>query len=354
MSGGWGVPGARYEAGYYLTSCLRAAIAAPSVHNSQPWRFRLHPDRIDVFWDADRALRAIDPHGREGLISVGAAVLNLRVAILAAGRIPHLRLLPDANTQTLAATIMLGRPHRPDMTVKALASAIAYRRTNRRPFRDIGVREEIISQLVMAAQVEGASLTALTDPVERQAFLELIRVANEWQGEDPRYRDELAGWTATEPARGDGIPVASFGPSDRSGSGPMRDFGLDHPDAPRRNARFESAPTVVMLCTSGDTPADWLRAGQAMERVLLTATVRGVANTPMTSPTEIPELRSLLCDPSRAVPQVLLRLGYGNPCPATPRRPLADVVEMADVVDMTDVIDTVSASDTAPSTSVNR
>jgi hypothetical protein len=97
---------------------------------------------------------------------------------------------------------------------------------------------------------------------------------------------------------------------------------------PRRTARFEPAPTVGVLYTATDTPIDWLRAGQALERVLLTATVRGLSNTPSTAPTELPALRSLLADTGdgRAA-QVVLRLGYGDLCAQTPRRPIREVVE---------------------------
>jgi nitroreductase len=313
--------------GTALRGCLEAAALAPSVHNSQPWRFRLAPGRIDVRLDPDRQLTAIDPGGREAWISVGAAVLNLRVAILHAGRMPAGRLCPDPADPYLAATVTIGGPYRPDATVRALAGAIPRRRTNRRPFRDIAVRDEVCRQLTAAARTEGARLV-VADPAGRDAILSLVRTADEWQREDPGYRAELRAWTAAAGERTDGIPARSFGPVDDGAVLPLRDFGLAHPDLPRRQARFETAPTVVVLYTAGDGPADWLRAGQAMERVLLTATARGVANTPMTAPTERPELRALLsaADTNR-VAQVILRLGYGDPVAATPRRPLHEMLD---------------------------
>ena len=143
MNAGWDTD----PLGTKWATCLQSAIAAPSVHNSQPWRFRLGPHHVDVFVDPSRRLTAIDPMGREAMISVGAAVLNLRVAILAAGRIPLTQLLPSPDEPDLAARITLGAPHQPDATVLALASAIGKRRTNRRPFRDIEVRDEVIDQL---------------------------------------------------------------------------------------------------------------------------------------------------------------------------------------------------------------
>jgi nitroreductase len=310
-------------------TCLQAAIAAPSVHNSQPWRFRLGPHHVDVLVDPNRRLATIDPMGREAVISLGAAVLNLRVAILAAGRIPLTQLLPCPDEPDLAARIMLGAPHRPDATVRALASAIGKRRTNRRPFRDIEIRDEVIDQLITAARAEAATLT-VADPIGREAIFDLVRSAHDAQTRDPGYIAELDNWTRVDPIRGDGVPARSFGPTHDWDDVPIRDFGLAHPDVHRRQAPFEAAPTVVTLSTDGDTPLQWLRAGQALERVLLTATVRGVANTPMTAPTERAELRGLLNESGdRLFTQVIVRLGYGDPCAPTPRRPLADVLETA-------------------------
>jgi nitroreductase len=309
-----------------LTACLNAAAAAPSVHNTQPWRFRLRPNRVDLMLDPDRRLYAIDPDGREAYISIGAALLNLRIAILAAGRVPIMLLQPEHDEPDLLASVMIGGTHRPDATVRSLASAIDKRRTNRRPFRDIEVRDEVIDQLAAAARVEGAALVA-ADPITRTALLGLIRTAYDRQQEDPGYVAELGRWAHTDAGRRDGVPARSFGPIDDGGVLPIRDFGLAQPTVLRRHARFESAPTIVAIYTNGDTPLYWLRAGLAMERVLLTATVRGVANTPMTAPTEVPEIGSLLSSPGypRTV-QVILRLGYGDLCPATPRRPLGDVI----------------------------
>jgi nitroreductase len=329
MNFGWEID-AYGSHGSRLTACLEAAALAPSVHNSQPWRFQVSPGQIDVVLDPDRVLRAIDPRGREAWISVGAALLNLRVAVLAAGRVPMSRLLPDPRRPELAATVTIGAPYRPDPTVHALAGAIPRRRTNRRPFRDIEVRDEVLDQLITAARSEGATL-AITDPVGREAVLSLAVTANHWQRTDAAYVEELRTWTAVPPGSTSGIPARSLGPVDARGSLPLRDFGVAHPEATRRVARFEDAPTVAILYTTGDEPQDWLRAGQAMQRALLTATVRGVANTPITAPTEQPELRALLGDDDMGhVAQLILRLGYGEPVPPTPRRPIAELVDVVE------------------------
>lgn len=309
-----------------LTACLEAAIAAPSIHNSQPWRFRIRDGGIDVFTDPTRRLAVIDPEGRELMVSVGAALLNLRVAFLHHGRMPVLRLLPEDGEPHLVARVEPGPPAEPDETVVALAAAIPRRRTNRHPFRDVPVPGTVIDELRAAAAVEGARLS-VADPVGRDAILALVETANGWQQAEAGYRKELNDWTSQSGTRRDGIPVQAFGPHDERERLPLRDFGITLPEVHRRQARFETHPTIVVLTTETDDTLAWLRTGQALERVLLTATVRGVASTAMTAALEIPELRALLGDPAKKrIPQVILRLGYGRPAAPSPRRPLSDVL----------------------------
>jgi nitroreductase len=316
-----GAPGAA------MTACLTDAIAAPSIHNSQPWRFRIvSAGTVEVWADRARRLPVIDPANRELLISVGAALFNLRVAVLARGRTPLVMLFPQPDEADLIARLTVGPAHRPDATVAALAHAIPLRHTNRRPLRPIEVPDHVVGDLIAAARVEGGQLTVM-DKRGRDAVLGLVRSANYWQRENPRYVTELAQWTGRrdEP---DGIPATAFGPWDALETMPMRDFGQAYPKQPRRHATFETDPTIAVLYSGGDGDRQWVRTGQALERVLLTATVRGLATTPMSSVVEVPQLRSLLTDNEQVrTPQIVLRLGYGDPTGPSPRRPLADVVD---------------------------
>jgi len=309
-----------------VRACLRAAVAAPSVHNSQPWRFRLYDGGIDVLADRGRGLDVIDPLGRELLISVGAAVLNLRVAMLNEHRLPILRLLADPDEPDLVARLVPGDATEPDATARALGAVIPRRHTNRQPFRPVPVPGEVIDELAAAAAAEGAVL-ALADPAGRDAIRGLARTADEWQRAESGYRAELTTWTLPILDRRDGVPPTAFGPRDERDDRILRDFGLTQPELRRRSARFEAHPTLVVLSTAADQRADWIRAGQALERVLLTATVRGVASTPMTQAVEVPELRQLISDPPGGrYAQVILRLGYAPPAAPSPRRPLVECV----------------------------
>ncbi len=325
LAGGWrldrdGRPGPM------LRACLEAAVAAPSVHNSQPWRFRVRDDAVEVLADPGRQLDLVDPHGREMVISIGAAVLNLRVAMLAHGRVPIMQLLSAPTEPRLLARITFGATAQAPETARVLAHAIPLRRTNRRPFSDVPVPPEVLAELGEAARAEGAHLTPV-GPELRDGIFDLVRVAETRRRNDPGYWIELARWTRDLPNRRDGVPPEAFGPWPVLDSVPVRDFGLVQTGHRRWVTPFEHASTVAVLSTSGDGRHEWLRAGQALQRVLLTATVRGVATTLMTQPLEFPELRDLLADrqAGRTV-QAILRLGYGPPSPPTPRRPVDEVL----------------------------
>lgn len=310
-----------------IRECLSAAVAAPSVHNSQPWRFRLGAEVVDVLVDRRRQVRVLDPDGREMFISVGAAVFNLRVALRARGWESRVRLTPDPAQPDLAATVRIGRAAAAPPAVVALAGAIPRRHTNRRPFADTPIPVATLTELENAARDEGASLL-IADPIVRDGVISLTRTAENRMRTDPRYRAELAEWT-TPPGIGrrDGVPREAFPPRDDQVALPLRDFALGH-GAPTTIIAFEPNPTIVLLFTAGDTSTDWLRAGAALQRVLLTATLRGLAATPLSQLTEIPPLRELLADTSTGgVVQTVLRMGFPTaPAAATARRPLDDVL----------------------------
>lgn len=310
-----------------LRECLVAACAAPSIHNTQPWRFRPRGDIVEVLVDRRRQLARLDPEGREMLVSVGAAVFNLRLAARARGREASVRLLPDRSEPDLMARVILGRAVPSPAGVRALAEAIPRRHTNRRPFADRPVPHGTMEELSAAAAAERATLLHVDRPL-RDGVLSLTRTAETRLRSDPRYRAELAAWTTPGGVgRRDGVPRQAFGPRDTDRALPLRDFALGQGMA-TATVDFERDPTLILLFTNGDGPVDWLRAGAALERVLLTATVRGLAATPLSQLVEVPKLRALLADHATGqIVQTVLRIGHPTtPALPTPRRPLAEVV----------------------------
>jgi hypothetical protein len=233
--------------------------------------------------------------------------------------------LPDPDRPDLAATVSVGPAVAVTPEIRELAAAIPRRQTNRRPFGSTPIPPQILEKLTAAARAEGASLVVL-DQASRAAVLSLTRSAEHQQRTDPRYRTELAEWTTVGRHRSDGVPPATFGPRPELAALPLRDFDLAH-TTDRRVARFEADPTIAVLYTARDSIRDWLGAGQALERVLLTATAHGLASTPMTQAIEVPQLRRLLDVPEELnTVQSVVRLGYAGRCPQTPRRPLAEVL----------------------------
>lgn len=312
-----------------LAACVEAAAAAASIHNTQPWRFETRGAAIDVLADRDRQLAVLDPDGRQLLMSVGAAVLNLRVAMLAHGTLPTSRLLPDPRRPDLVARLLPGPAVVPNHTVRTLAAAIPRRRTNRLPFRATAVPTSVLGDLIDAATAEGAWLRVV-GPAVREALFELTAKAETRLLRHPSYRAELTAWTGGPPGRCDGLPRGALGPRDREGRVPLRDFSVGTPDLDQGDACFERHPRIVVLATRGDTPAQRIRAGQALERVLLTATARGLSVTPMNQALEVPQLRRLVTDLHEGwYAQAILRLGYGGPVPRTPRRRLDEILGSA-------------------------
>ena len=306
---------------------LRSATLAPSMHNTQPWQFRVLRDSqtIELSADPSRMLRHADPDGRAVHIACGAALLNLRLAIAVAGRQPVVRLLPDAGQPLLLAEVRLAGRYRPGEMESELQAAIAARHTNRQPFSNRRVPPGVLAELAEAAVLEGAVLH-FPGHDETARLLHLASEAERDQFADPAYRAELSHWVGGSRHR-DGVPDSALGPRDPMGETPTRDFTPAQHEA-LGYAWFEESPQLAVLSTATSTRLDWLRAGQALQRVLLTATARGLATTPLTQPLETTDAW-MVRDPGSGIeiPQMILRLGYGLPVTATPRRPVSDVTQ---------------------------
>jgi nitroreductase len=304
---------------------VSAAVRAPSMHNTQPWLFHVREDTIDVYADPRRSLPVADPHGRALRIGCGAAVLNLRLAAAYLGRAASVRLTPDRDDPARVATVRLAGLVRPTAADQELYAAIPLRHTNRHPFEGRPLPTVLTAELAAAAHAEGAALTKL-DQAATRVVLTLAGQANRARAGNPAYRNELARWIAADDRRPDGIPVTARGPGEANGLLALRDVGGADQDALRPSVGFERHPQLMVLSTRHDSAADWLRAGQALQRVLLTATAHGLATSLLSAPTELPDLRRALrggCAGDQ--PQLILRLGDGRPVSPTPRRPIADV-----------------------------
>ncbi|MDX3451719.1 nitroreductase family protein [Streptomyces sp. ME02-8801-2C] len=319
----------------WVAAAVRDAVAAPSMHNAQPWRFRyLRRTRAFEVWaDFERTMPHSDPDTRGVHLGCGAALLNLRTGIAHAGWHPETRLLPDLSDKALLASVRLvGRTHRAS-GLSVLYPAIRQRHSSRHPFEERQIPEAVRESLRAAARAEGVTLT-FPDSWHLREVLELVQEAEARNITDPGSDQDLARWTRTDApsvsTADDGVPHYAFGPRKRGGRAPMRDFAGPRQVAGRDAADFEQNPQLALISTDHDRPEDWLRAGQAMERVLLLATREGLASSFVTQPLEWTDLRWPLRDPMTGTgyTQVLLRLGYGPNGPGAPRRPVSEVLDI--------------------------
>ncbi|MDK1473919.1 nitroreductase [Streptomyces sp. 549] len=347
-----------------VTALAEDAAAAPSMHNTQPWRFR-HSSADAVFAvyaDLSRALPQEDADTRGLHLACGAALLNLRVGAAHRGLPAHTSLLPDPHDETLLATVDLGSGGKAgsdgeghdreghaggeggsgveadsggevDEPLAQLYPAVHTRHTSRYPFLEEELPDTCRTALVAAAEQEGATLE-FPGAWHLDWVMEVARRAEVRNADSRERREEMSHWTrlgaATADVATDGVPEYAFGPHQRSGQAPVRDFAGRRPVADRGTADFEPTPHLALLSTPTDRPADWLRAGQAMQRVLLVATQEGLVGSFVTQALEWTDLRWPLRDPmTGAGPvQMVLRLGYGPQGPRTPRRPVREVLDI--------------------------
>lgn len=314
-----------------LRYLLRYAILAPSSHNAQPWLFRISDASVHLYADRSRTLVIVDPEDRQLHMGCGAALLNLRLALRRFGRASIVTLMPWLRDSDYLARVRVGPPVTPTLRDHQLFESIPRRHTNRRPFELRPVSYQIFDELAAAAAAEGAWLVRL-HPDDKARAAEIIAAADRIQFHDREFRKELADWLVAKGSRRrDGIPCQEKGyDGARSFAAPLlvRTFDRGDTEAARDHELATGSPLLVVLGTDGDGPADWLRAGQAMQRVLLTARIHGISASFLNQALELdqmrPQVRTIVGRPG--FPQLILRMGYGPEASSTPRRSLRDVL----------------------------
>jgi nitroreductase len=306
------------------------AMLAPSVHNTQPWQFVLRPNELDVFADYSRQLTVLDPLKRQLTISCGCAVFNARAALAGAGFNCSVERFPDRAQPSFVARIRMGERTGANTPLAALDAVLELRQTNRRQFYDEQVPAEVIDQLVSAAEIEDSELNPVTRPEHRMAVASLSQHADQEENANPAYRAELRAWTSDDPSRRDGVPALAIPHVDGTSHDevPIRDFDTHGAGWLPAETRSSHNQTMLILAAQSDNPQAWLRAGEALERVLLEITRLGYVASPLTQVVEITHTREALREQLGMLtyPDVLLRAGRAGTTPSSRRRRLSDVL----------------------------
>ncbi|WP_024805057.1 nitroreductase family protein [Nocardia sp. BMG51109] len=308
-------------------AALALAVRAPSVHNSQPWSWRVGDSTVHLYADTGRHLPHTDPDQRDLVLSCGAALHHLRIAARVLGWEAVVHRLPSpADPDHLAAIEFRAGTPTPDAV--RLARAISRRRTDRRRYTSWEVPSAYLATIVVAGADSGVLVHEVEDGFARTQLLRAFEQAAWEHARDFSYGVELAQWSGRH-ASEEGVPARNAVKTVDATVRPFSNPGL--PQAVVRDT--DCAERMLLLSTSADDRMSRLRAGEAASAVLLTATSLGLATCPLTEPFEVQGIRNRIrtdiLDDS-AFPQLAIRIGWAatgsGPLLATPRRPVGDVV----------------------------
>ncbi|GAS93594.1 nitroreductase [Mycolicibacterium canariasense] len=313
-------------------AALSLATRAPSVHNSQPWHWRVGPHSVHLFAERSLQLEHTDPDGRDLVVSCGIALNHCTVALAALGWQAKIHRLPNPEEPDHLASLELHRSPAGETDI-SLASAIPRRRTDRRHFSAWPVPPGHVAMMGARAARMGVTMRRIDPDEDFRAILERARRRH---GEDAGYLSELAAWSGRYGAVA-GVPARNTPEPDPAAQVPGRIFAGAALSQPEDSTAADDHGVVLALGTAADDAVARLRAGEATSQILLTATSMGLASCIFTEPLELPETRDQLqakVFSGSHFPQVLLRIGWlppnADPLPATPRRAIGDVAGRLD------------------------
>ena len=311
-----------------LRRIVSLATRAPSVHNTQPWRWHAAGSTLELFADHSRQLPVSDPAGRNLVLSCGAVLHHVQVVADALGWPATVDRLPDPGRPDLLARLTL-RPGAPSTRAPQLLDAVQQRCTDRRRFTSWPVPDERLAGLATLVRTGGVRALPLTEVTERFRAERLIERANELQ--DPKALREQEVWV--DHGTGDGVPASVLPVGPGAGRRPSRfTSGLLDDKGGRE---VEGSDGLVVICAGEDEPGTWLSAGEGLSALWLAATTDGLSLVPLSHVVEIPVTREAFRIDvlgGLAHPLLVVRLGWQaisrSQIPPTPRRPVDEVLRI--------------------------
>jgi hypothetical protein len=317
-----------------IRNAVTLACRAPSLHNTQPWRWIFDGAGLHLFADRMRVVLSTDSTGREVLLSCGAVLDHLRVAMAAAGWDTTVERFPDPHDPDHVAALTFTSIPIVTGAQRQRADAIITRRTDRLPFyappewpsMEVQLRLTVIPHHVM---------TDIVLDRDRPILAQASRLTEELRRCDPSYQSELEWWTSPF-ALTDGVPQSALASESEAGRVDVaRSFPSDRPTERRRDIGEDRSKIIVLSTSHEDARSDVLRCGEALSAVLLECTLAGLATCTLTHMTEVAPSRDVIRQlmGQTGSPQVLIRIGIApsddqQQTPATPRRPVNEVLEI--------------------------
>jgi nitroreductase len=313
-----------------VRAVLTLATRAPSIYNTQPWRWRVDRTSLHLYSDPGMQLPNTDPDGRDLILSCGATLNHCVIAFAAMGWHAEVHRLPDPADPSHLAAIEV-RPHTPDHADITLAAAIPRRRTDRRIYSAWPVPAGDIALMGALAARMGVMLRQV-DAIDK--LNKIVKQAVWDHATNHDYLVELTMWSGRYGGSRAGVPARNTPEYDCTAPIPGRIFAGPGLAQPPGATPADDNAVILALGTEADDRLAQLRAGEATSVVLLTATAMGLASCPVTEPLEIPKTRDAVRSDvfgTDGYPQMLLRVGWApvnaDPLPPTPRRGLSRVAE---------------------------
>ncbi|WFP64828.1 nitroreductase family protein [Mesorhizobium sp. WSM4904] len=311
-----------------LEAVVRYATLAANSHNTQPWRFRLEGQAIEIRPDFRRRTPVVDPDDHHLYVSLGCAMTNLALAAAATGRPGEASLTADGDG--VRYDYVMGAPN-----VDPLVDAISKRQSTRAEYDGRAVPAADLVEVERTAAIPGVSLALVTDRTRMIKVRDTVLAGNEEQMNDPAFMRELKQWIRFNPrsamARADGLfSAASGNPVLPTGLGRIAFDRLFNVAQENQNyaRQIDSSAGVAIFFGERPDHDHWIRVGQACQRFALAATGLGLKIAFINQPIEVARLRADLAAivGETRRPDLVMRFGYGPTLPFSPRRPVASVI----------------------------